>query len=176
MSASFEDCLQPIYDHAYRYCVTLCGNVVDAEDVLQEALMKALERFSQLRDPKAFKSWLFRIIATTTTDRYRRSRRLVMVEDPDTVDVRQETQSKTELSIDLMRALDTLGERERECLMLYELGGLSISEIMDVQGAESASAIKSRLKRARERLRESLHLRNHLPESSSPVELEVERA
>ena len=58
----------------------------------------------------------------------------------------------------LMEALDTLSEKERAAILLFELGGFSITEIMHIQGESSLSAIKSRLSRTREKLRQTITL------------------
>lgn len=160
----FADALEPHYEDAARYCRALCARqtIEDAEDVLQDALLRALGGYPRLRDPGAFKGWLFRIITTTAAMHRRRSfwRRFaplptvereqgpfpaVYQRQPPTPEVRR-----------VLAALADLTERERVALLLHDVAGFRVEELMRIQGERSLSAVKSRLARARARIRQSL--------------------
>src|SRR3972149_3990109 len=62
----FADVVHEHLDRLYGYCVHLCGDLTDAEDLLQDTLVRAMRSFDGLRDPKAARTWLFTIPPTCT--------------------------------------------------------------------------------------------------------------
>ena len=158
----FLRALRPHYADALRYCRGLCArwSPSEAEDAFQSALLKAVEAFPSLRDPAAFRPWLFRIVTTEVRMAQRRHlwRRFSPLPPDDAAGpLGLVTPPATGEARDLLDALGRLGRREREALLLYEVGGFSVEEVREVQGDRSASAVKSRLARARARLRGPLH-------------------
>lgn len=154
---AFLTALRPHYDDALRLCRGLCADwrPNEAEDVFQSALVKALERFDQLDDPDAFRPWFFRTLTRTfySAVRWRKVRRVLpLPTDADAVDLGLYADAPEPGDrADLLAALALLKPKERAALLLYEVGGLSVAEIAEVQGDRSRSAVKSRLARARER-------------------------
>ncbi len=69
----FESFVKEHSDALYNYLKRLTGNGEDAEDVLQEVLIKIAERFSDLREPAKIKTWAFRIATTTAIDSFRKN-------------------------------------------------------------------------------------------------------
>src|SRR4030067_3588664 len=67
----FADVVHEHLDRLYGYCVHLCGDLTDAEDLLQDTLVRALRSFAGLRDPKAARTWLFTIATNCARDRWR---------------------------------------------------------------------------------------------------------
>ena len=57
--------LKPVYSNAVQYCIALTKNTAEAQDLLQDSLVKAIIHFDGLKEEGKFKSWLFRIIART---------------------------------------------------------------------------------------------------------------
>jgi RNA polymerase sigma-70 factor (ECF subfamily) len=160
---SFTAALEPCYADALRYCRALCAqwSPSEAEDVLQDALLKALRGYDGLQDRSRFRPWLFQIITRTFHSAARRGfwKRFVPMEaggDHERVPGVFHGAAWTEERLAILGALATLSARERAAVLLFELGGFSIDEIADIQGERTASAVKSRLSRARARLRERL--------------------
>ena len=158
---AFLAALRPHYDDALRYGRGLwaSGSAADAEDAFQSALLRALEGFGGLRDPGRFRPWLFRIVTHEVRRAQRRRpwRALVPLPADDRAGpLGLVAPSRTAEALDLLAALARLGRREREALLLFEVGGFSVGEIREIQGDRSASAVKSRLSRARARLRTAL--------------------
>ena len=122
----FQRLLEPVHDRAVVFARSVCRSRADGDDLIQEALLRALDKLPSLRDDGAFKFWLYRVIISVHRNRYRQSfwRRLLPLE----------------IEPAAPRAED-LGASERARLALAELLGVS------------ASAIKSRLARGRDRLR-----------------------
>ncbi|GAB5519035.1 MAG: hypothetical protein RhofKO_12860 [Rhodothermales bacterium] len=158
MRPSFTEQLKPHYAAAVRYCRALCARspAAEADDVLQDSLLKAVEHYDRLRDPSRFKSWLFQIITRTFYSAQRRSywrRFLPFSEVPEVEHMPAVYRSASERLL-VLQALARLTDRQRTALLLYELAGFSVAEIATIQGDRSHSAVKSRLSRARKALQQ----------------------
>ena len=155
---AFLALLRPHYDDALRYCRGLwaTGSLADAEDAFQAALLRAFENADRLRDPSRFRPWLFRIVTREVRRGQRRRawRRLSPLPPDDAPPaLGLVVASESEAALDVVAALARLGERERQAFLLFEIGGFSVAEIQEIQRDRSTSAVKSRLSRARARLR-----------------------
>jgi RNA polymerase sigma-70 factor (ECF subfamily) len=153
--------LEPHYNTAVQYCRALYGNRRDAQDGLQDAILIAIEHFKTLRDDSKFRSWFLTIITRTfyqSRRRYSGNGKLFtpMKENhlgfPDVYEYDQVEERERIL----MAALDTLNEKERTAILLFEIGELSMEEIRKQQNEKSISAIKSRLSRTRLKLRNAI--------------------
>jgi RNA polymerase sigma-70 factor, ECF subfamily len=163
-TAKFTELLKPHYNDALKYSRALCAtwSPDDAEDVLQQSFLLALENFHGLRDTSKFRSWFFKIITTTFYSSIRKHfwRKFLPADDnrpavesmPDVYD--RAEQSETRIVLD--RALSKLSTKERSAILLYEIAGFSIEEITEIQKENSISAVKSRLSRARAKLKEHI--------------------
>ena len=158
MPRSFEEVVLPHLDAAFNYARWLTKNDADAEDVVQDAYVRALRFFSSLRDENA-RAWLFTIVRNTWYGRFPRrvGGVVVHVADED-VDNRADTSLDPEAQMiqqqtvaHVRRALETLPTDFREVLVLRELEGLSYKEIAAIVGIPLGT-VMSRLARARERL------------------------
>jgi len=67
----FAEVARDNLDRLYGYCVYLSGDRTDAEDLLQETLIKAMRGYDGLRDPEAAKTWLFMVATNCARDRWR---------------------------------------------------------------------------------------------------------
>ncbi len=159
---AFLDALRPHYDDALRTCRALCAgwSPDDAEDVFQSALLRALERSGQIRDRALFRAWFFQILTRTFYShvRWHRLRRALPLfgdADAERLGLFADDADAGDRA-DLLAALARLAPKERAALLLFEIAGFSVAEIAAIQGDRSASAVKSRLARARERARTAL--------------------
>jgi len=162
MQRSSEDfivLLKPVYSNAINYCIGLTRDEVEAKDLLQDSLLKALENFAALRDEKKFRSWLFTILTRQYYALYQKS--LVkknFLDRPhfETAEFPQifekETHGLNEKA--LLEALSQITEKERVAVLLFEVGDFSMEEIRMIQGEKNISAIKSRISRTRTKLKE----------------------
>jgi RNA polymerase sigma-70 factor (ECF subfamily) len=159
---SFEEVVLPHLDAAFNYARWLAKNDADAEDVVQDAYVRALRFFSSLRDENA-RAWLFTIVRNTWYGRFprRAGGAVVNVADEDAddridVSLDPEAQLIQQQTVEqVRRALETLPTDFREVLVLRELEGLSYKEIAAVVGIPIGT-VMSRLARARERLADVL--------------------
>jgi RNA polymerase sigma-70 factor, ECF subfamily len=163
--ARFEAAVLPHMDAAYTLARYLTRNAHDAEDVVQDACLRALKYFDTFRggEGASARAWLLAIVRNTAYS-WRGRRRVdgmatefdetqhsdaVSDEHPEGVLLR--TAAKETLA----RALDRLAPEFREAIVLRELEGLSYKEISEVAGVP-VGTVMSRLSRARTRLQEAL--------------------
>lgn len=157
---AFLAALRPHYDDALRTCRALCAgwSPSQAEDVFQSALLRALERFDSLDDPSRFRPWFFQVLTRTfysAVRRYKLRRMLPLPTDTEAGDLGlYADEPDAGDRADVLAMLARLGTKERAALLLYEVAGFSVAEVATIQGDRSASAVKSRLARARQRARD----------------------
>ena len=146
-----------MYSVAYR----LTGNQSDAEDVVQESLLRVKRGLATYR-PGSFQGWLARIVTNVFLDETRRRRRrpqTALPDDPDRVlegaPGADEALAMTELPEHLQQALAGLAEEFRTAVVLCDVVGLSYAEIGEHTGVP-VGTVRSRVHRGRMRLREVL--------------------
>jgi len=135
----------------------MCSNAAEADDLAQEAFIKAWERLRDLETPAAFPGW-FRRIAVTTFLMAKRRQRAVFEEIDDASPVASEEstpEAAAGAKIDLERALARLSDAERLCVTLNHGEGLSHSEIVEMTGLPLGT-VKSHVLRGTEKLRRML--------------------
>jgi RNA polymerase sigma-70 factor (ECF subfamily) len=157
---------------AYRFSRLICGaGSADAEDAMQEALMSVYRRAADIREPKAFRAWLYRTVKNACLigrrKRVHEPGRLLSLEDVlpgDDLPLPSGDRSPEQLAIDsrtrarLRRALALLPPSFRVIVFLRDIEGLSTREVAQVVGI-SEDNVKTRLHRARLQLRKSLEAR-----------------
>ena len=172
----FEELLSSHLDSLFRTAVRLCrGNVADAEDLLQDSLLRAFDAFSSLRERAAARSWLFRILVHTNLNRVRaRSRRPEHVAsdlsetafeqalgDWQTLPSPLEDAHSAKLRDALVSALNDLGDDIRPVIVLVDIEGFRQREVAEMLQIPEGT-VASRLFRARCALRIALsHLQHH---------------
>jgi RNA polymerase sigma-70 factor (ECF subfamily) len=146
---------------AFRVARGVLRNTADAEDVAQEALLRAFRRFNHLRDRTRFRAWLVRISFRLAIDRVRSSQRRMLRETVWTAlpshppaNAEQLT-AFTEFQRDLNAAVDALPEKFRMVLLLSAIEGYSTEEVAEMLGLPTGT-VKSRLFFARKQLAEKL--------------------
>jgi len=140
----------------YRYAIWLCRDKAIAEDVVQEALLRAWKSLDALRDKAAAKQWLLTIVRRENA-RYFERRRLETV-DIDNLSAAQAAmlaESPNEELADLREAIFGLDDDYREPLVLQVLMGYSTNEIAEMMGLKQG-AVLTRLHRARHKLMDSV--------------------
>ena len=160
----FEETVLPHLDAAFNYARWLTRNEADAEDVVQDACVRAMRFFSSLRDDDA-RAWLFTIVRNAWYSRVSRKANVAegtrlndgQDERPDNA-LDPEERLLQQHTVGLVRAaLEQLPVDFREVIVLREIEGLSYKEIAEVAGVP-VGTVMSRLARARERLQTILKL------------------
>lgn len=158
---------------AYRFSLLVCGHPEDAEDVMQDALLKTYQRVAQIEEPEAFRTWLYSTVRNACLMKRRRRvgepAQFVALDQGRVgtdgtvtgVDVADHSRPPDQQLLDawmggrLRRALQKLPPSYRMIVVMREMEGLSTREVATVTGLSEAN-VKTRLHRAR------LMLRRHL--------------
>jgi RNA polymerase sigma-70 factor (ECF subfamily) len=133
----------------------MIGSAIDAEDVVQEALVKANDSLALLTTRSNVRGWLFRIAHNKAIDQLRRERDRpaeLLDEYPMTVEPDQPLEEK-ELAALALSVFLKLAPRQRSCVILKDVLGYSLAEISELLDA-TVPEIKAALHRGRTRLRE----------------------
>ena len=144
---------------AFRVALGVLHNAADAEDVAQEAFVKAYQNFARLRDRERFRAWLARIAWRLAIDRVRSAgrreqRELDWVEASPELGVEQAAAS-SELRQQLHHEIDALPEKLRQVLILAAIEGNDMRETAELLGIREGT-VRSRLFAARKRLAKRL--------------------
>jgi RNA polymerase sigma-70 factor (ECF subfamily) len=170
-SDAMERLLVRAQEAAYRFSLLVCGHPEDAEEVMQDALLKTYRHVGRIRKPEAFRTWLYRTVRNACLmKRRRRSDEPARIESldqssgsadltphdvPDSGRAADQRLIDAWLSERLRRALLALPGAYRMILVLREIEGLSTREVSRVIGISEAN-VKTRLHRARLLMRRQL--------------------
>jgi RNA polymerase sigma-70 factor (ECF subfamily) len=158
---------------AYRFSLLVCGHPQDAEDVMQDALLKTYQHVTQISEPDAFRTWLFTTVRNACLMKRRRHvgeprNFLSLEQEVETTDgampldvADQSSSTADQRLIDgwmgrrLRAALKQLPPSYRMVVVMREMEGLSTREVATITGLSEAN-VKTRLRRARLMLRRQL--------------------
>jgi RNA polymerase sigma-70 factor (ECF subfamily) len=160
---AFERLYRANAGRVYALCLRLAGDRGRAEELAQDAFVRAWEKLGTFRGDAAFSTWIHRIAVNaflmSARSEKRRETRLRLVGD--TVEVAEGTSGATVRSpdavIDLERAIGALPEGARTIFVLHDIEGYGHEEIAELMGIAPGTS-KSQLHRARKLLREALEL------------------
>lgn len=166
-SPAFERLVRPHFDRLFRLAWRLTGSKAEAEDLFQELLIKAFDKLGELAEIDEPGSWLSRVMYNLFVDERRRfaRRRLSTIEEgqmagdglaglPGDSDPAGDSERLDKLRA-LGRALYQLSDEHRIVVLLHDSEGYKMEEIHELTGLPIGT-VKSRLHRARARLREIL--------------------
>lgn len=179
-AAAMEALLVRAQEVAWRFSLAMCGHADDAEDTMQEALLKTYRYASRIREPEAFRPWLYRTVRNACLmGRRKRADEPAHLESLDaspadaaSVDLNPPSPEKdpeqlagnAELRSRLVAALSRLPPAARAVVFLREIEGLSTREVAKVMDI-SEDTVKTRLRRARVALQAELGHLEHPPTS-----------
>ncbi|MFB3852471.1 MAG: RNA polymerase sigma factor [Vicinamibacterales bacterium] len=170
---AMERLLMRAQEVAYRFSQLVCGRADDADDAMQEALLKTYRYAARIRQPEAFRTWLYRTVKNACLigrrKRVEEPRRLLSLDEvlptPDgrelPVEVADPGRGPEQIALNralgrrLNDALGKLPAQYRLVVFLREVEGLSTREVAKVTGISEAN-VKTRLHRARLFLRQEL--------------------
>jgi RNA polymerase sigma-70 factor (ECF subfamily) len=159
LEAEFEARLTESSTLAFRVAYGVLRHRQDAEDVAQEAFVKAYRSFRQLRDRDRFRAWLVRMTWRLALDRQRGDRRralreVVQAGEPLAASATDEVAARERAS-HLWAAIDALPDKLRVAVVLSNIEGHDIREVARLLNLPDGT-VKSRLFLARQRLKEQL--------------------
>jgi RNA polymerase sigma-70 factor, ECF subfamily len=140
----------------HRYCARMVGSVIDGEDVLQDALIKAVQAHASAGPVTNPEGWLFRIAHNTALDFLRRRNRqeaLRSVEEVDMIADQLDAVASRQIAATSLRTFMRLPVAQRSSVILMDVFGCSLQEICEVMDC-SLPAAKAALHRGRAQLRE----------------------
>jgi len=166
----FMDLIRPHQRTVYATVFSLLAHKEDAEDVAQDTFVKALARLNQFRKESSFGTWLIQIAMNEARMRNRKQWRVPMIslthnkhdkdarvpkDFEDWREIPSTVRERVEVREALVKALGSLAQQYREAFVLRDIHELSISETSAALGI-SPGAVKTRLRRARLKLRDML--------------------
>jgi RNA polymerase sigma-70 factor, ECF subfamily len=174
--AAFDRLLVELRPKLHRYCARMTGSVIDGEDVMQEAIVKAIaavpDAVGSIEHPEG---WLFRIAHNAALDFLRRRARqdaASSTEDPDMIVDPANAADDRQAAAASLHTFMRLPIAQRSCVILMDVLGYSLREIGEVIDS-SIPAVKAALNRGRARLRE---LAREPDERPLPVLAEPQRS
>ena len=135
----------------YRLAYQYVGDRDLAMDLVQDAVVKALQHWESLREPEAVRSWFYRILVRECLSFLRQNRRVIYLAEPP----EQVQSSALEDREALRQAIDRLSPKLKTVVLLRFYEEMQLSEIAEITGT-NLSTVKSRLYKGLKKLRESL--------------------
>ncbi len=153
--AEFEELMQSIRPELHRYATRMTGSVIDGEDVVQEALVKAYASLPLLTHNTNLRGWLFRITHNKAIDHFRRygDEPLELLDEYPMTEATDSPLEEKELTAVALSMFLKLAPRQRSCVIFKDVMGYSLAEISELMNA-TVPEIKATLHRGRTKLRE----------------------
>lgn len=141
-----------------RFIEKRVADSMSAEDILQEVFLKIHQQIESLKDVKKLESWIYQITRNAIIDAYRRNKVILTLDEPEVLELPGELPDDdivSELFPSIRGMITSLPEQDRQALILTEYRGLTQKELSARLGI-SVSGAKSRVQRAREKLKQML--------------------
>jgi RNA polymerase sigma-70 factor (ECF subfamily) len=164
----FDDLLTQHIEPMYRLAYRLTGKKEDAEDLVQELLLRLYPQVNTMRKVENLKPWLARSLYNLYIDTIRKNNRsplghldgdsenvLPLLEDQNTLPDNQLELSQQQKQ--LLEAVNLLGEAHRSLVIMHDMEGYTLAELSDSMNLP-VGTLKSRLHRARKKLRKSIRM------------------
>ena len=146
----FENYINENIDAAYRFAYTYAKNKEDAEDILNESVVKALRSINSLRDPEKIKPWFYRIIANTALTHIKSRQKIVYLEYEDMENLDSVTDDYSNLNFNEL--IEKLDPKYKSIIVLRFFENMTIQEVASVLDLNE-NTVKTRLYKALKMLR-----------------------
>lgn len=143
LEKQFEDYIIEHKEAIYRLAYSYVKNPDDALDMVQESIYKGFLSLDSLKNPRAIKTWFYRIVVNTSLDFIRKSKREIIVDEEYLIN-NASGNSDSYSDIDLSRALDKLPDNYRTIIILRYFEDLKLNEIAQILDI-NINTIKTRL-------------------------------
>ena len=172
---ALEELMKRTQKDIFRLAYLISGSYADSEDIVQETYVQVYIKRKTIRDPRAFKSWLIRMMTRIAWRYLKKMKReqpagenmeewqnnILETEgtwtlERESVESVSETAERNEEDRELYGAISRLPVKQRTAVILYYFEGMNTREIAEVSGCLEGT-VKSRLHAARKRLKEELY-------------------
>ncbi len=170
-AAAFNALLGQHERRMYAVALRMCGNAEDAQDCLQEAMLRVYRAISGFKGQSSFATWVYRITMNTCLDELRKRKNRPNTSLDSLVDSgwspadEDDTPEKHALRVEVRASLQgfikELPEDMRSAIVLRDIEGYAYEEIAQMLDT-NVGTIKSRISRGREKLREKIKLKSEL--------------
>jgi RNA polymerase sigma factor (sigma-70 family) len=158
---AFTNLVKRYKDQVFRYAVGMLGDRMEAEDVSQDAFVKAFYSLSNLDHEYAFSSWMIRIVSNLCKNRLKQRGKIMLVGEEHVAKAEQMGYDESHENLTIEEAMNRLSMEHREAILLHDVQGYRYEEISQLVGVPLGT-VKSRLFAARLALRKELR-RDDLP-------------
>ena len=162
MKSQFNDYIQRYNADLTRLCISLCGNMSDAEDLLQDTWLKALKNYDKYDSTKPFDKWLYSICVNTykntVNSAFFKKRKCFQTDEEQRVffsSIADVTLDNKDEYIQLHNAICALSKKHRIVIVLYYFKDYSVAEISQIINIPTGT-VKSRLSSARAEIKRRL--------------------
>lgn len=157
---AFGDLYATVWRDLYRFALYYLGNAEDAEDAVQETAMEAYRGIKRLKEPAAFKGWIFAILTVSCKRRVsgliRRREQVQLEERPDLSDEMDQSELMS-MSLEIREAVSRLSPDERTVVLLTVVSGYKSHEIAELLHMTSGG-VRSKLSRALTKMRKYIQM------------------
>jgi RNA polymerase sigma-70 factor (ECF subfamily) len=165
--ADFLRHYQPLHEAFVRYCGSHAYGLVDTEDLVQDAILATMQRFHTVRDKKKLLPFMITVANNLMRGQYRKRKFNAPLSEKQFEKLKSrlpDPDAAADVHF-LHLALGKLPAAEKEAVMLFGISGFSMREIAEIQHA-SEGAVRVRVHRARQKLRQALAAGGVVPEQA----------
>jgi RNA polymerase sigma factor (sigma-70 family) len=152
---AFTELIRRFKGNVYRHAYSMLGDRTEAEDVTQEAFIKAYYSLSRLEADYAFAAWIMRIVSNLCLDKLKKSSRDQTVSNENRLGTAMQREENTHLRLALEEAMQQLSPEQRQVIVLHDIQGYRYEEMASLMDIPLGT-VKSRLNAARFVLRNEL--------------------
>lgn len=170
-ASAFNDLLSAHERKMYAVCLRMCGNHEDAQDCLQEAMLRVFRAISGFKGQSSFSTWLYRVTMNTCLDELRKKKNKQSASldslletgwaPVDAEDTPEKHAVVSERKAEIRKVIRELPDDMRSAIVLRDIQGFSYDEISKILNI-NVGTIKSRISRGREKLREKFQAKAEL--------------
>ncbi|HET7577703.1 MAG TPA: sigma-70 family RNA polymerase sigma factor [Bacillales bacterium] len=152
---AFAELVKQYKGTVFRHAYAMVNDRMEAEDIAQEAFVKAYYSLKKLKNEYAFSSWMTRIVTNLCYDSLKKSNRQTVMETEEMPTSLQSPIAQTDLKLTIREAMQKLSAEHRAVLVLRDIQGFSYDEIAD-RLEIPLGTVKSRINTARRELKNEL--------------------
>lgn len=146
----FENYISQHINGIYRFAYTYTKNQEEAEDVVNESVIKGLKAINSLKNPDYVGTWFYRIVANTALTNIKKNKKIVYMDPVDMADIQGDEDDFSDISFEQM--IEVLEPKYKSIVVLRFFEGMSLEDIALILD-ENLNTVKTRLYKALKILR-----------------------